>query len=50
MFEFLPEVTSHEILKYIAIIIITIIFIRLIKIDVTTIVALVMGIIIVKNI
>ena len=47
MFEFLPEATSHEILKYIAIIIATIIFIRLIKIDGTTVIALAMGIILV---
>ena len=47
MFEFLPEATSHEIFAYASIIVGTIIFVRLIKIDTTTVVALVMGVVLV---
>ena len=47
MFEFLPYATSHEILRYIAIIIATIVFVRLIKVDGTTVVALAIGIVLV---
>ena len=47
MFEFLPQATSHEMMTYIAIIIITILFIRLIKIESTTVIALGIGVILV---
>ena len=47
MFEFLPEATSHEIFAYMSIIVGTIIFVRLMKIDTTTVVALVMGVVLV---
>ena len=47
MFDFLPEATNHEMFAYISIIIGTILFIRLIKIEYTTVVALAIGILLV---